>query len=213
MNVFALSLFAITALAASQGTHVRGNGILKQEMRKVGNFTKIQVGGAVEVQVKVGPSPSLRIEAESNILPLYKTTVQGGTLTVHHKDGVSTTKPIKLWITVPSLKGVNISGASEMTITNLKTPKFDVEVSGASNLTAMGSADNLNLSASGASELNLLKLSAKSARVDASGASQIDLSVSSKLSGDVSGASEIAYRGKPTTSVSTSGASSVRALK
>lgn len=213
MYAIVLSLLATATLAAPQGAHVKGNGVLKQENRRVGNFSKIEVGGAVEVEVKVGSSPSLKIEAESNILPLYKTTVQGDTLKVYHEGNISSSKTVRIWLTVPSLKGVNVSGASEMTIANLRGSQFGAQLSGASQLTAVGAVDALRLSASGASQLNLLKLTAKSATVDASGASQIDLSVSGKLSGDASGASEIAYRGKPTTSVSTSGASSIRAIR
>lgn len=213
MKAIVLFLLAAGAFPALQSTSVKGNGILKKENRKVGNFSKIQVGGAVEVDVKLGSSPSLKIEAESNLLPLYKTTIKGDTLVVHQEGSISSSKTVRLWITVPSLNGVKVSGASEMTIANLKASQFDAQISGASNLTANGTASSLILSASGASQLNFLKVSVKSAKVDASGASQINLNVANKISGGASGASEIAYRGRPTVSVSTSGASNVHGIR
>lgn len=222
MNKYAWILVLMAGIAASGchgilagvlhggGPTTVGNGKLKQETRTIGNFSKIDIGGAVDVVIAVGPKPSLKIEAESNLLPLYNTRVEGDTFVMDHKGSISSNKSTRLWLTVPSLDGINLSGASTLHVTGLKSDSASIEVSGASDVVAEGSVKNLDIEASGASKFDASKLSVSTAKVGASGASNLKFGSLEKISGEASGASDVSYQGNPKVDVETSGASSIQ---
>jgi hypothetical protein len=221
MNKYAWILVLMAGIASSGchgmlagvlhdgGPSTVGNGKLKQETRNIGNFSKIQIGGAVDVVVTVGPKPSLKLEAESNLLPLYNTRVEGDTFVMDHKGSISSNKSTKCWLTVPNLDGIILSGASNLHVTGLKTNSASIEISGASEVIAEGSAKDLDIEASGASKFDGAKLSVSTVKVGASGASNVKLPKVEKISGEATGASNVSYSGSPKVDVETSGASTV----
>ncbi|WP_193564187.1 GIN domain-containing protein, partial [Escherichia coli] len=67
---------------------VRGNGKLKTQRRNIQNFDHLEVGGAFNIKVELGKEPSIKIQAEENLLPLIKTNVVDGTLKIETKKGL-----------------------------------------------------------------------------------------------------------------------------
>src|SRR4051812_25644578 len=67
----------------SQG--VDGSGKAISESKTVGSFTKIREDGAANLYVKVGPSTSVKVEGDDNIVPMVKCTVEDGTLVIKTK--------------------------------------------------------------------------------------------------------------------------------
>jgi hypothetical protein len=188
---------------------VQGSGKAKTETRPIGDFHKIEFGGAIASEVKVGPKASLTITTDDNLLPLIESRVENGTLIIEQKGSTSTNLGTHVVITVPSLDSVEISGASKMTATGLAASKFEAQLSGASKFEATGHADELKIDASGASRVDLGSIAVKTAEVDASGASNIVLKASDKVTGNLSGASNLKVSGGAKVKVDTSGASNV----
>jgi hypothetical protein len=191
------------------GPTLVGSGRLKSESRSAGSFHRIDVGGAMDVTVKVGPKQSIEITADDNLLSHIRSRVDGGTLIIDIKGSTSSTSQIRVAITVPSLDAVEASGATKFTIQGLHTTKFAVEASGASHVHAAGSANVLNIEASGASKVDLSSISATTAQVEASGASNVRVQASQAIEGSLSGASNLTYAGNAKTTVDSSGASNV----
>ena len=71
------------------GQAVKGNGKMTQEVRKVEDFTSIELGAAIEATVSYGEETTLRVSADENILPLVKTRVHDGRLIVGIERGGS----------------------------------------------------------------------------------------------------------------------------
>lgn len=204
-----ISLAGCGHLGAMFGPQTVGSGHVKSETRNASGFHRIQVGGATHAEVKVGPKESLQISADDNILPLVRTRVEGGTLIIDVQGPTSTRNGIHATITLPSLDGVEVSGASEMNVAGLHASQFEATLSGASQVKSDGSAQKVQLSLSGASRLDFSHVSSQVAQIDASGASQAKIDASQEISGDLSGASNLRYSGNPKVDVSSSGASSV----
>src|SRR5262245_36057785 len=61
---------------------VKGSGTRKEEVRQVGDFSGVQVGRGFKANIAVGPSTSLKISADDNLLPLIKTEVRNGDLVI-----------------------------------------------------------------------------------------------------------------------------------
>lgn len=190
---------------------IKGSGNLKSENRSVGNFNAIDIGGAWQVEVKVGSKASVRVEIDDNLLQHVETKVEDGTLHVGFKKGTSirNTKSMKVWITAPELKSVDISGACSAKVDGVRAQDFRLDCSGASKVKLNGSIERVTIGASGASSIDMVGIALRSALVDASGASSVVLNVRDSLKVDASGASSVRYKGKPSVQRDTSGVSSV----
>ena len=80
---------------------VRGNGKVVTENRDIDNFTEIELGGAYNVEIKVGKEPGIVISCEQNLLKYIRTRHDGDRLIIDNKKNISPRKEIKIVITVP----------------------------------------------------------------------------------------------------------------
>ena len=155
---------------------------------------------------------------------------RNGTLFAKYRTNRNRQHQTSFSITMPTVRGVAFSGASESTITgftNLNELSIEmsgaskgefigeairtiVDISGASTLQLNGRGTALSAELSGASSLQAFPYPVGEATVDASGASKASVSVSNALVADASGASTIRYRGTPTVRQRVSGASTVQ---
>ncbi len=80
--ISALLLLSATLMACSFPVMrvVKGSGTLATETRSIGDFNAIQLDGAGQLVITQGDTVALQIEAEDNILPNLKSTVEGSTL-------------------------------------------------------------------------------------------------------------------------------------
>lgn len=202
-----LALALVPALAACSG--VSGSGVSKTETRSVGSYDSVEVHGALDVEITVGPTASLAITADDNILPKIETEVVGDELVISPEGSILPSTPIKVVITTPSLDGVEVHGASETVVNGVTANTFEATVHGASNLNLSGKTDNLELEAHGASVVDAEGLKTKHAEVRAAGASKVSLSELDELEANLSGASRCTYAGTPTIDEKLSGASSL----
>lgn len=178
---------------------IKGSGELKTERRDVPVFTNVKVGGASQLEIVSGASEqSVEIETDDNLLELTETYVKNDTLHVERRGNVWTKSPLRIRIAVANLNGLDLSGASRADVKNVRTDKFDLELSGASKVHLAGEAATLNADLSGASNLEADNFKTVKAYVDASGASRASVFVTDDLNSEASGASKISYAGNPT---------------
>lgn len=190
---------------------VRGSGTLKSEPRNVSGFTKVEAGGALNIELVAQKDFVVVIEADDNLLQNIKTEVSGDTLKIYTEGKISMQNKASVKISMPEVKGLTISGASTASVSNVKTVGLDLEASGASKIIVDGVAEDLTAEASGASGIDAEALNVEYATVEATGASSATVSVANDLKANASGASSIYYTGEPKNVVpKSSGASSVK---
>ena len=190
---------------------VRGSGTAKTEQRNVSGFSKVDAGGALNIEVAVQKDFSVVIEADDNLLQYIKTEVSGDTLKIYTEGKISTQKKASVKISMPEITGLDVSGASTAVVSNVKADALELNASGASKITIGGEAKELAADASGASGIDAEGLKVENADVEASGASSATVSPANELKADASGASSIYYMGEPKNVVpKSSGASSVK---
>lgn len=104
---------------------------------------------------------------------------------------------LKAEIHLPSLKKLQMSGASRVVLNNLKGQNMTIDISGASSLKGKIDLSNtLEIDASGASSVKGLDLVINDQlSLDASGASNATLTVHGRIKADLSGASSFKYGG------------------
>lgn len=189
---------------------ILGSANAKTETRNVSGFSKVEAGGAFNVEITAQKDFSVTVEADDNLLQNIKTEINGDTLKIYSEDRISPKTQMNVKISMPEIEGLELSGASNGTLTNVKADSLELKASGASKIKVDGEAKELNADASGASKIDAENLRVEDADVEASGASSATVSATDDLKIDASGASKISYTGEPKNiKQNSSGASSI----
>jgi len=208
-----LVLFPVVALLTGCATFGLGKVVTREEAFT--GFDRVEVDNAFKVDITQSGTYSVVVRVDSSLEQRLEVVKEGNTLKIGLKDeggGVKIqagTKEVE--ITMPELTGLDLSGASQGTITGFKSTKtLDVGLQGASEVTMSGSGQNVMVVAEGASTVDLTNFSVVDANVEARGKSQVTVNVSGRLDADASGDSNVYYLGDPTMGeIDTSGGSSV----
>lgn len=174
-----------------------GNGVAAREQRPVAALPALDVGGSLPVEVRVGPAPSLVVEADGNLLPLIRTEARGDTLRIWSEKSLRSKTPLRITYTVPRLSEVRASGATRVSVAGLDGAPLDVRKSGFSEVRLAGRVGNLNARSSGAGLLDATLLESGSVDARLSGSSSMRMG---RVTGDyarmnLSGSSSIEAAG------------------
>ena len=207
------AILALAALAAATMAcdlnMTRGEGDMTSETRVVGDFSRIETGAAIDVDVRIGPGSTLEVRGQSNIVPIIVTDVANGTLRIRSDHGYTSTERVEVVLTAAHLDGIVLSGGSHGRIEGLDTAAFRIEASGGSRVTASGSAGTLALEMSGGSAAELADLSTETITLDLSGGCRAELRASDHVNGSATGGSRASILGNAQISVTTTGDSQV----
>jgi Putative auto-transporter adhesin, head GIN domain len=188
---------------------VVGSGPLETETRAVAAFSRVSAGGGVKVEVTIGPTQSVELEAQANLLPIIETQVREGTLEISSTENYSAPRGITVTITVPAIDGITLSGGAQGRISGLGADRLQADVSGGAALRGDGVVATLEISASGGAQVHLFDVAATAVELSASGGAQLEVTAAERVSGAASGGSRVTVHGDATVDVSTSGGSSV----
>jgi hypothetical protein len=191
---------------------VKGSGVAASEKRDESGFKSVDVGGVFQVEITAQKDYAVEVSADDNLLQYIKTEVDGDTLRISTEKRINSQTPIIVRISAPNIEHVDASGASKVTVSDLKNSKFGLDISGASKVNLSGETAILTIDVSGASKIDAENLNSANASVHATGASKVTLNATEELNADASGASKISYGGNPkNVEKKSSGASSVSA--
>jgi len=227
-----------------------GSGDLITREMDFTEFTKLEIGHVFQAKVTEADSFSVSITVDDNLLEYVTVRKSGDTLRIYLKGGyayIGTTKIVEItmprinklslsgasWCEVSGFRSLDhleleASGASTLSIDDLKAGDTNFEISGgsyasgdieitegrfnisgASHIDLEGDARDISIEASGASHANLVNFSVSNATVKISGASVTTVNVTGSLDGNVSGASSLIYLGNPAFAIEASGDSTV----
>jgi hypothetical protein len=229
-----LVLFLAGILLAGCGSiPITGSGNVVTQEEAITGFDKVDISYSFEVDISQGDTFSVVIRVDDNLVEYLQVVKLGNTLQIglepNHPDIRSAT--LQAEVTMPELAGLDLSGASHVTITGFKSAQaLVVDAAGASHLRGdieagdltfnldggsevilTGSAENATITASGSAEINLSAFSVVDANVEVGGASQVTVNVSGRLDVDASNGAEVYYLGSPTLgTIEESGGAEVR---
>jgi hypothetical protein len=214
---------------------INGSGDIVTLDENLSGFSQLEVSHTFQVNVSQGDAFRVIVRVDDNVVEYLDVATVGKTL----KIGLDSDRnydlqraTIEAEVTMPKLNGLELSGASKVTVTgfvsqqeldidlsgasvlngDILTNDASVDLSGSSQIALSGSARNLRIGASGASVAHLADFQVGEATVEASGASVVTVNASSRLDAEASGASQVHYLGSPTLGrQETSGASVIRA--
>ncbi|RTQ53474.1 DUF2807 domain-containing protein [Hymenobacter gummosus] len=213
------------------GPRVRGTGPTQTETRTVSNFSRVELKIDAEVILTQGPQREVRIEAQRNILDVLETETSGDELEIEYGHvRVTGHDPIKVYITVPALSEVEVSGsgklrtagpwsASSFRVGVSGSGEADMElqgvdglrtsISGSGEVKLRGAATSNNINISGSGKASAYDLSTQDTYVSISGSGKSYVRAARTLSAEISGSGSVYYRGTPSVTTRISGSGKV----
>lgn len=190
-------------VAIVSGTHIAigdvvvGKGPAKTEERKTGSYAGLVIEAPVNMNYTVTATPSMKVTAPANILPLVTTQVKGRNLVIGLSKSVSMEGMIRVDATGPSLESVTMTGSGELRLSGESGKKLAVEVSGSGTIATTGQVDAASFDISGSGEVNAAGLRTQDLRIDVSGSGTISAHATRSVKVDLSGSGDITIAGNP----------------
>jgi hypothetical protein len=186
-------------LALASCSVVNGSGQVKTESREVSGFTKIDLAGTGEVTIAQGPTESLTIEADDNVLPALTSDVSDSTLKLGTKPrtNVRTRNPIRYRVTMKDLTGVSLSGSGSVTANGMQLRALRTDISGSGTVNVSGSAVTQDIQLSGSGRYEAAGLPSQEVSAEISGSGEVAVAVSRVLKVGISGSGTVTYSGDP----------------
>jgi hypothetical protein len=231
MYVIAFSLLFLSACHNDDIWGIRGEGPAVSENRTLADFQQIDLAVSGEVFLRQGTTQEVRIEAQENILDILQTRVRKGKLEIsfgNHQVGRH--KDIKVYITVPQISFLKVSGSGKITGNTdfevddlslvisgsgdidfgaLNANRIDSDISGSGNLYLNGNCAEHLATISGSGRIRAYDMASVKANIRISGSGNAELSVADYLKAKVSGSGKVRYKGNPTVDVDISGSGKV----
>jgi hypothetical protein len=203
----------LLAVAACKVGGVPGSGTLKTEARELLPFDKIEVSGSVKLEVTHGPSQSLSITADDNLVPLLTTEVSDGKLVIETKEPIRPTTEVRIAaVLAKPLRSLAASGSVTGSVTGVDGAALSIRISGSGDLTLAGKVGRLAVDISGSGEIDSLALPADDLALDISGSGEAQVHAERGLAVNISGSGSVRYRGAPKVTQSISGSGSIERL-
>jgi hypothetical protein len=211
----------------------KGNGNIRTESKTVSEFHDVDLSGAFDIYLTQGATAPVKIIGDENIISHIKLTQTGDKLELGTEDGFNykPSQTIKVYLTSPQFKNIDVSGAGDIKGTNqitsnselnistsgagnidldIDAPKFSTDISGAGSLKLKVQIKDGSISISGAGSAHCFDLLSENLTIDISGMGSADVFASKTLHVDISGAGSISYKGTPTITKETSGMGSIK---
>lgn len=177
---------------------VRGSGVHHEEVRPVAAFHAVRLQMRARVQLAVGPTPSLTVSGDDNVVPEVVTRVENGTLVIELPGAWNPRHELALKLSTPALDSFRIEGSGAVTIDGLAAERLELAIQGSGELQARGRANDLKASIEGSGSLDLDELTAERAELEIDGSGAIEAAVTSGLHYSIEGSGSIAYSGAAT---------------
>ena len=219
--------------AAAAWNAVRGNGVRRTEARAVSGFTGIAMSVPGQLELRLGATDSVSIEADENILPLVETTVSRGTLHIktQREQDIDPTvlrivvqaRQVELLslagagsISADALKAatlkLDVGGSGSITLQRADIEELSVSMAGSGNATLAGKARDLKVSVAGSGSVSAAALPADEARVSIAGSGLATVSARTRLRASIAGSGSVRYQGDPKVERSIAGSGDVQRI-
>ena len=189
---------AIAAAFDDDSSHTeRGSGVAITEDRNVSSFASVEVAGDNDVMIHVGSPQAVAVTADDNLVDRVTTTVRDGRLVIDNVGSFTTTAPMQVVASVPSLDEVELSGTGSITISGMAEDEVVATLSGTGTLAASGTSARLTAVLAGSGRLDLHDLVAGDVTARLDGTGEIRVHATSTLDATLIGTGTIRYSGEP----------------
>ena len=210
---------------------VRGNGIAGSQQRTVGDFSKLEVSGPIDVVLAQG-APAVRVEADQDLLESIEVEQSGSTLRVHLRNNVNiSSKPqMKVFVTGQNFRSVELTGSGDLvgrgrirgeelrvpltgsgSVTlDVDMPRVRAQVTGSGDANLSGATRAFEGEINGSGNIAAFGLLAEDSKVEIHGSGDAAVFASKKLESDIAGSGDVEYKGTASVNQSVHGSGGVR---
>lgn len=189
---------------------VRGQGSGGTRTYAVADFTAVELRGADDVDIRVGPGFSVRADGDAGVLDHLKIEKVGDALRIGRIRSAGWSwggKNVKISVTMPRLTAASVAGSGDVTVDRVQGQGFKAEGAGSGSLSvAQLAVDDARVSLAGSGNVRLGGATktltveiAGSGDVDAAGlkATQADVSIagSGSVRAEVNGPAKVSVMG------------------
>jgi hypothetical protein len=186
-----------TVSSSSSGDSVIGQGPIKEERRPAAGFDAIKIEAPIDVTYTISATPSVRLLAQENILPLITVEVVAGQLVLTTNRAFSTSAPIRAVVSGPSPVAVRIDGSGSFVGAGLAGAALQLRISGSGNIKASGSVDMVNVVVAGSGDVDIAGIKAKSADIQIQGSGDVQAYATQSAKVAISGSGDVRIKGSP----------------
>jgi hypothetical protein len=225
---------ALATVGCTQARSESGGPIVGRDY-KVGEFNRIDLGGAYDLTVRTGSAPTVHARGGQNVIDKLEVEVRGDTLVIRPKKkgldiGWNSHGKVELTVTVPALRAASLAGAGDIRIdrvagdsfegsiagsgdlrldkVEVATVKFDISGAGSVNVTD-GRARHAEYGITGAGDIHAKGLTSETASISIAGAGGVQASATKTANVSIVGAGDVNLAGGAKCSVSKVGAGDV----
>ena len=200
-SVAALSLAGCDGISITFGdsdSKVKGSGVAASETRAVASFEAIEATGVGKLKLRIGDSDGVKVLADDNILPLIKTEVKDGVLTLSTKGATLSKTDVVFEVTARRIKRMENSGTVSIDASGFNGGDLSVETSGVGSIKLNGRVDSLKAELSGVGSLEADALAADRVDTSLSGVGSAHVRAEKSLRANVSGVGSLSWKGTAT---------------
>ena len=158
---------------------IQGNQQVSRDERQVSSLNALDIDNMKrmdsKIDVRVGPAPSLVIEADSNLQPLIHSEVSGNTLRIWSDTNIRSSNGIHVIYTTPRLNKINISGSGRLVVSGLNGEDFSLEQRGSMKSELSGKVARFDVANNGSGSINAAALASGNTDAAQNGSGRIQL--------------------------------------
>ena len=176
---------------------VTGSGRIVTQQRTVGNFSRVELRGSTDIEVRTGAAPSLAVRADDNILQQITSRVDNGTLILDTRGSFRTRTSPRAFVTVPNLDYLASRGSGNADIAGVSNRRLELQLQGSGNINAVGRTQEVRVALKGSGNIDTRRLSAGSADVQLTGSGNAWVVTNGALNAQLRGSGNIYVDGQP----------------
>jgi hypothetical protein len=209
---------------------VKGIGPIVEETILVEEFHSINLQGSMNVEISYGEQQAVVAEGNGNIIEEMETEVINGTWYISLGTGCFYDFDLKVFITLPDIKKMELSGSGDILATDLvghenviidnrgsgkifvnevaETSSLDVKISGSGPVEIKNSWPDLlymNIINSGSGQFRGYPATVPECNIKVSGSGNCEITVEDLLDVNITGSGNVYYKGRPVVNVNNSG--------
>lgn len=206
-----------------------GSGPIVTEELDLPAFNGVELSISAQVFIRQGNEQSVTVEGKQNLIDELERDVRNGIWDIEFDRCVTNMDEMKIFITVPDLTSLKISGSGDIVSENtfvigdidlnisgsgtidlgLEADDINARISGSGKINMEGIGDQLDLDVSGSGDLTAFGLTLRTADITISGSGDAEVFVTDTLLVRISGSGDVFYKGNPSVDVSISGSGRV----
>ena len=176
---------------------ITGSGRIVTQQRPVGNFSRIELRGSTDIEVRLGAAPSLSVRADDNIVQMITTRVESGTLIVDTRGSFRTRNSPRAFVIVPNIDYLGSRGSGNADIAGIANRRIELQLQGSGNIKAIGRTEEVKVALRGSGNIDARALRAGTADVSLTGSGNVYVLATGALNGRAVGSGNIYVEGQP----------------